>query len=309
MALPDPPPDLPPAQQAIWAETLQALTTAGRTDRVDTNSLAAYVSAVHSHRQATTLLNQSTVLTIRDGNPVPNPALTVQREASTVIRAFARQFGLTRAGQPDQAMRPGQPIRPPGVWFCDLHRQWHGTCRKHGGEPCHGAWVPGLTTCRMHAGRGSEIKKAAAKLVPTYLGTRRDVTPAQVLLEEVQRTAGIVGWLDGVIAGLEQQEITWGIERETQHGAGEFPGADIIRSTKANVWVQLHQRERSHLVAVCEAALRSNIDERLVRLAEGQGLMMAQCLNLIFADLDLSPEQWARVPDVVPRRMREMIAA
>src|ERR1700716_1108316 len=94
MSLPDPPVNLPPAQTAIWAETVDPLQAAGRTS-VDSNALAAYVSAVHSHRQATDLLNQSTVLTVRDGHPVPNPALAVQKDAAAVIRSFGRQFATS----------------------------------------------------------------------------------------------------------------------------------------------------------------------------------------------------------------------
>jgi P27 family predicted phage terminase small subunit len=307
MPLPDPPPDLDPEHTTIWTDTLTALREAGRTDRVDINSMRAYVNAVHTYQRAQRLIAASDVLVEAGGHLTPNPALAVAHQATAQMRSFSRAFGLTRV----RPMQDPEPLRDdghPGKW-CEEHGRHECTGqRSRGRGPCHGS-AQANGKCRMHS--GNELGLAAAQLVrtPTYLGVRRDITAGQALLEEVQRTAGIVGYLDTVIAALERDNLVWGIEREALVGSGEFPGVDVIRSAKPSVWVQLHQRERSHLVAVCEAALRANIDERLVRLAEGQGLQFAQCLNLIFKDLDLSVEQWAMVPDVVPRRMREMIAA
>src|SRR6185437_10049737 len=97
-----------------------------------------------------------------------------------------------------------------------------------------------------------------------------------------------------------QGDVVWGIERRTDRSGGEFPGADLISSAKPNVWVSLYQAERRHLVATCEAALRANVDERLVRLAEMQGGRIVAALNGIFDDLGLSPEQRGLLPVVVP---------
>jgi hypothetical protein len=164
----------------------------------------------------------------------------------------------------------------------------------------------------MHPGdtRTSQAKIAAAKLVRkarTY-GEPVDVSPGEALLQEVQRTAGIVGWLGEVIAGLEDGEVVWGIERRTDRSGGDWPGADVITSARPNVWVQLYQSERKHLVATCEAALRANVDERLVRLAEMQGGRIVAALNGIFTDLGLTAEQRDKLPEVVPRRLRELVA-
>jgi len=303
---------MPADRQAIWQQTVTELTDAGTLFRLDLNSLAAYVAAVATHRQATALLEQSGVLVDRAGRPVPNPALAVQTQAAGTIAQFARQFGLTRHRAADQPpTRASEPIRDdhPGRW-CEEHHRWECTGnRSRGRGTCHGIATPN-GNCRMHAGHNTGTAKAAAQLVrrvPTF-GEPVDISPGEALLQEVRRSAGIVAWLAAVVGALDQGDVVWGVERRTDRSGGEFPGADLISSAKPNVWVSLYQAERRHLVATCEAALRANVDERLVRLAEMQGGRIVAALNGIFDDLGLSPEQRGLLPEVVPRRLRELVA-
>jgi P27 family predicted phage terminase small subunit len=308
----DPPPGMPPDRQAIWRQTITDLTDAGTLFRLDLNSLGAYVAAVADHRQATRLIQAAGVLIERDGHPVKNPALAVQTPAAQVIATFARQFGLTRhkaAPGGGEAKQDGSPKRADhaGVW-CDQHSRWECQAKRSRGRgECHGI-ATATGNCRMHLGGGGP-KRAAAMLArqPTY-GAPLDVSPGEALLQEVRRTAGIVAWLGEIIGGLEHGDMVWGIERRSDRTAGDFPGADIISSAKPNVWVQLYQAERRHLVTTCAEALRANVDERLVRLAEMQGGRIVAALNGIFADLELTEDQRERLPEVVPRRLRELVA-
>jgi len=50
------------------------------------------------------------------------------------------------------------------------------------------------------------------------------------------------------------------------------------------------------------------VDERLVRLAEMQGGRIVAALNGIFTDLGLDDRQRDLLPEVVPRRLRELVA-
>src|SRR5581483_8322893 len=64
----------------------------------------------------------------------------------------------------------------------------------------------------------------------------------------------------------------------------------------------------------CTRVLRDitalRIDERLVqiqsRVSEQQGHAVAEAVRAILADLELTPQQQARVSEVVPRRLREL---
>jgi P27 family predicted phage terminase small subunit len=320
----NPPPGMPPDRQTIWHDTIRQLTDAGTIFRIDHNALAAYVAAVANHRQATRLIEQTGVLLDHNGTPTQNPALTTQNQAATIIHAFGKQFGLTRHQPPGQQAAPQAPAPVMGAGtvmesdpageghWCGEHKRWECTKNKHGKVRCHKSRMRGTNACNFHQGdqptaRGKIALGKVADKIPTY-GQPLDVSPGEALLQEVRRTAGIVDWLGIVIARLAEGDVVWGIERTASHSGGDFPGSDVITSAKPNVWVELYQKERRHLVATCEAALRANVDERLVRLAEMQGGRIVAVLNGIFSDLELLDWQRERLPEVVPRRIRELAA-
>jgi hypothetical protein len=135
-----------------------------------------------------------------------------------------------------------------------------------------------------------------------------DTTPVEALLEEVRWTAGHVAWLRAQVQELEREAVTWGITKRENHGATESPGIDTTEAAAVNIWVDLYQRERRHLVDVCKTAIAANIDERRVRLVERQGELLASVIRAVLNDLGLTPEQAARVPEVVPRQLRAVTA-
>ncbi|MFI7073580.1 hypothetical protein [Micromonospora sediminicola] len=143
----------------------------------------------------------------------------------------------------------------------------------------------------------------AEKAVATF-GLPREIDPRDALLEEVYRTAGAVDWLHQQVQALQADQVVWGVTEEVTKDAGEFPGVDTTRAAEVNIWVQLWQRERAHLVKVAKEAISAGIEERKVRLAEQQGAMLAGVIKAILGDLDLTPEQQAKVGTVVPRHLR-----
>lgn len=166
----------------------------------------------------------------------------------------------------------------------------------------------GTGKCRLHGG-ATKSHVAAAKTelarqaVSTY-GLPREVDPAVALLEEVHRTAGHVAWLHEKVQAIGEEDLVWGVVEEVDKGSGEFTGTDTTSAAKPNIWLELYHRERKHLTDVCKAALAAGIAERQVRLAEQQGALIVGLLQRIFDDLDLSPEQRALIPTVVPRHLR-----
>ncbi|WP_203822655.1 hypothetical protein [Paractinoplanes ferrugineus] len=135
-------------------------------------------------------------------------------------------------------------------------------------------------------------------------GLPREVDPRDALLEEIYRTAGAVDWLHQQVVKLEAEQVTWGKAEEVEKQAGEFPGVDTTHKASVNVWVELWQKERKHLVDVSKAAIAAGLEERKVRLAEQQGAMLAGVIKNILGDLDLTQEQQAKVGTVVPRHLR-----
>jgi hypothetical protein len=132
------------------------------------------------------------------------------------------------------------------------------------------------------------------------------VSPTEALLDEVKWTAGHVAWLRLQVQELERDALTWGKTEEVNKGSGEFTGLDVTHAAAPNIWLDLYQRERKHLLDVCKTAITAGIEERRVRLAESQGEMLATVIQAILDDLGLTPDQAARVPDIVPRHLRSV---
>lgn len=155
-----------------------------------------------------------------------------------------------------------------------------GTCRRPAGW---GTPHPGHGPCKLHGGNTRNHLVAAQaeqarQAVATY-GLPRDIDPAAALLEEVHRTAGHVAWLSDRIAELDEDALAWGPTEVAEKTATEFPGTDTKETARPSVWLDLYHRERAHLVRVSKAALDAGISERLVRLAEQQGAMLAEVIR------------------------------
>lgn len=179
------------------------------------------------------------------------------------------------------------------------------SCRKGAGA---GTDHPGEGRCALHGGKtpSHRVKAqvaAATQAVKTY-GLPLDVSPTEALLNEVKWTAGHVAWLRERVQELEAEALAWGKTSEVDKGATEFVGVDTTHAAAVNLWVELYQKERKHLLDVCKAALSAGVEERRVRLAEQQGALLASVIRAVLDDLNLSPEQQMRVTEIVPRRLR-----
>ena len=143
----------------------------------------------------------------------------------------------------------------------------------------------------------------ARRAVATY-GLPVDIDPAEALLQEVHHTAGHVAWLREQVAAISPEALVWG-RTKTRQGRGPDGPVDVTdEGAELNVWLQLYQQERKHLVAVCSAALSAGVEERRVRLAESQGATLAGVIRAVLDDLGLSAAQLERVAEVVPRHLR-----
>jgi hypothetical protein len=167
---------------------------------------------------------------------------------------------------------------------------------------------PGTGRCKLHGGSTASHKAAGrvamANAAVATFGLPREIDPRDALLEEIYRTAGAVDWLHEQVQMLEAEQVTWGKSEEVDKGAGEFTGVDTTHRSAINVWVELWQKERKHLVDVSKAAIAAGLEERKVRLAEQQGAMLASVIKNILGDLDLNADQQRRVAEVVPRHLR-----
>ena len=165
---------------------------------------------------------------------------------------------------------------------------------KRSGMPCTHAPNRGERTCRMHGSNAASHAKAARTLAAQDLakavvlfGARRDVAPESALLELVQWTAGEVDVLRGIVSGLDSGELFWGVARERTGGAavegetGRVGSPEVTREAKPHVAYVMLASASDRLAAYCVAAARMNIDERVVRLSEAQGIAAVAVLRSV----------------------------
>lgn len=191
------------------------------------------------------------------------------------------------------------------------------------GEQCQQPAASGQNVCRYHGanakhslakGKERVAEQKAAALVATY-GLKITTTATEALLDEVQWTAGHVAWLRERVQEIEgaalvegtdrEHPLVWGVTKEKS--GGEDRGT--TEEAAPNIWLKLYQQERTHLVRVCAEAIKAGIEERRIQLAEQQGALVAQAIRKILGDLQLTPEQQALVPQVVPRHLRALSSA
>jgi len=195
---------------------------------------------------------------------------------------------------------------------CERCNQPHPRCTAHNrsGKPCGHRPEPDQTVCRLHGGRAPQaiakaeerrrLAEAGAEVMT--LGLSIETTPDQALLDELYRTAGEVAWLDTKVRQLDAEELVWGVTREKTGGDDH----GITKEAKPNAWYVLWQHARDRLVKVAEACKKANIEERRIQLAEDQGRLIAGAIQQILGALNLTPDQQALVPTVVPAALRAL---
>lgn len=175
--------------------------------------------------------------------------------------------------------------------------------------PCTMNPMDGQEVCGKHGGRSPQaiaaaeqrLAEEAALKVMRRFGGPIDTTPTEALLDTVKWTAGYVAWLREQVASISSDEkLVWGMTR--RKSGGEDRGT--THESKPNVWLVLLGEWQDRLVKVCAEAIKAGIEERRVRLAEGQGAIVAQVIRDILTDLNLTPKQLALVAEVVPRHLR-----
>lgn len=201
-------------------------------------------------------------------------------------------------------------VRRPGVEQCG--KPVRKGPRK--GQPCERWPIKGATVCPAHGAATEHVKNAAAerlrrqkmdKAVAKY-GLPRDVGAEEALLEELRRTAGIIEFLEEVIRDLDDaDQLVWGVTKTEYVGASEYRGTNETEAAALNIWLELYNRERVHLLNVTKTIISLNIADRQVRIAEDNARIVAEVLRGTLADLGLSTKQ-PEVAKALGRRLRAL---
>lgn len=188
--------------------------------------------------------------------------------------------------------------------FCGAKRRQGpdgGTCRRPAGWGTdHG----GVGRCKYHGGCTPTHGRFAAlsiatKVAQLYGAPREDVDPISGLVEELQRSAGLIDSYEAMCMQLLPEQVVYGVisqeEARTvdpEAGAGTDL-APVERKTRSgavlNIWVKLLDRERDRFAKLCETMVKLDLESRRVTIEQGNVAALVQIL--LSPDLALSEEQ------------------
>jgi hypothetical protein len=162
------------------------------------------------------------------------------------------------------------------------------TCRRPAGW---GTDHPGIGPCKLHGGSTPAHKTAAAvtqaKRDVVLFGARRDIHPAEALLELVQWTAGEVDYWRSRVRVLDEEALTWGVTKVKEEGHDK----GTTYEAKPNIAYSMLVQASDRLEKYAASALKAGVDERRVRVAESQGTQLLGVLIGCLTELghDVSP--------------------
>lgn len=161
-----------------------------------------------------------------------------------------------------------------------------GRCFRHGG-----------TTPTQKIG----VSRTMARETANLYGIPRHIDPADGLIEEYWRTAGIVAGLEQLVAGIPQDDLVFGVSEvkqtepdestEPSNGDGPAPAREVKRRAAPNVWLKLFTEERDRYAKLGIEIVRLGLEARRDEYIRAQVEVFAGVLQA--PELDLSPEQLA----------------
>lgn len=193
---------------------------------------------------------------------------------------------------------------PSGPHACDEQRRC--TARaKSTGVRCSNFAMRGATVCRLHGGKARQVRAAAAR--------RLEVEAMETEVRNLIAFESFEGVSDPLEVLAELAARALATERALAARVNELASDDRLRYKAAGAGTEQLRAEvalweRWHSVAArhAETLAKFNFEDRRVRLSERQGDLIATALRTIFVRLQLTPEQEALVPTVVPEELRRL---
>lgn len=214
---------------------------------------------------------------------------------------------------------PPTPINrennPGNARWCDTHNRLE--CAKNrskGRGQCHAPAVRGLDACTTHAGLRTEVAKAKGEAkITAWSATGKGAENMDyrmavlgVLQMSWLRLAAYSEMLRRQVTGDEHAPDPDGLQAGAEthesgligyrYGAAGKDGHIYAVSEEVRALVALESAERDRVVKYAKTAHDMGISDRLTNLAERWGDIVATRITIMFDELDLSPEQTAKVP-------------
>lgn len=205
------------------------------------------------------------------------------------------------------------------------------TAHKSNGLPCMRYPVKGAHVCPFHGGNARHVRQAAADRAEMANVTRRLTAelasanmdtpyedPIQTLLWLVSTSAQAVRWLAERMAELDTPDVTdpapladvVGIDEDGQPIMRQ-PWAKLYGRTNTGdlgphpLWTKWNE-ERDRLARYSKMAVDAGVSERMVRIAEAQGVAVASVVIEALTELNLPPDVRSRAQVIIGEKFRSM---
>jgi hypothetical protein len=115
-----------------------------------------------------------------------------------------------------------------------------------------------------------------------------DIDPRALILEEIARSSWTVRALEEAFQGLDPAELATVEINERRDSDAEGQSYTLVRyEPRMHPIIEALRKEREHGVQVARAAMSAGIEERYVRLAEGQADTIVTAMMLFMRELGL----------------------
>ncbi len=182
-----------------------------------------------------------------------------------------------------------------------------GPCSAHradSGEPCKNRALAGLNVCYYHGGAAPQVRAAGKRRVAeakaemsveraldkarAMLSVPIDADPTEALLEALWRASSLVSY--------------WQAARDELMGDAPL-SATATGALEKHTLMRAYEDAVDRLARIAKLAVDAGVAERQVRLTEELGRLVSARMQAAMDDLDLTPEQRARVPAIMKARL------
>lgn len=189
----------------------------------------------------------------------------------------------------DRSRKPKPKTKKPNLALCGGEKRKGGKCTQPAGW---GTQHPGAGHCKLHGGSGpaAQVKGLVelARREQSVMGAPLSIEPQDAILECIRISAGEVAYASERISELEVSDAVGPVMTRMER-SGENAVEEVREGPPAlHVWITVRRQAMDRLVAYSFAALKAGIEERRVRVAEQQGMLLAQAIQGILRELGVS---------------------
>lgn len=171
---------------------------------------------------------------------------------------------------------------------------------KSTGKRCARYSIEGGKVCRAHGGASKQAKDAAKRRTAEARAAAEVQAHADAVLA-FRAERALENPLDGLARLATEVTAFKDALAARVNALTEIRFEDMKSAEQLRSEVALYERALDRTARLLETMVKLDFEKRMLALNEAQLDLMADAVRMILDGLDLTEEQQARVPDVVPR--------